>query len=126
MKNLRHTLRAGVAAIAVAAVVAPAGAATSSIDVRVAQADGFSRVEFRGGPDAQVVNRDRHGGKAHGREEVEGDGVTGILDDHPVGRGEPGGEDPLDAVERAAGDGQAGGIDAVGGQLAGRQAAQSR
>jgi tetratricopeptide (TPR) repeat protein len=52
--NLRQTLRAGVAAIAVASVVAPAGAATSPIDVRVAQADGFSRVEFRGGPDAQV------------------------------------------------------------------------
>ncbi|HEX3364323.1 endoglucanase [Phenylobacterium sp.] len=52
--NLRQTLRAGVAAIAVASVVAPAGAATSSIDVRVAQSDGFSRVEFRGAPDAKV------------------------------------------------------------------------
>ncbi len=52
--NLRHTLRAGVAAIAVASVVAPAGAATSSIDVHVAQADGFSRVEFKGAPQAAV------------------------------------------------------------------------
>jgi tetratricopeptide (TPR) repeat protein len=57
--NLRHTLRAGVAAIAVASAVAPAGAATPSdtragIDVRVAQADGFSRVEFVGGPGAQA------------------------------------------------------------------------
>ena len=52
--NLRQTLRAGVAAIAVASVVAPAGAATNAIDVRVAQADGFSRVEFRGAPEAQV------------------------------------------------------------------------
>ena len=52
--NLRHTLRAGVAAIAVASVVAPAGAAPSGIDVRVARADGFSRVEFHGAPEAQV------------------------------------------------------------------------
>ena len=56
--NLRHTLRAGVAAIAVAGVVAPAGAAPSSIDVRVAQADGFSRVEFRGAPE---VKSERNG-----------------------------------------------------------------
>jgi tetratricopeptide (TPR) repeat protein len=55
--NLRHALRAGVAAIAVASIVAPAGAATSSIDVRVSQADGFSRVEFKGGPDAQVQRK---------------------------------------------------------------------
>lgn len=57
--NLRHTLRAGVAAIAVASAVAPAGAAPpravqGGIDVRVAQADGFSRVEFVGAPQAQV------------------------------------------------------------------------
>jgi tetratricopeptide (TPR) repeat protein len=52
--NLRHTLRAGVAAIAVASVVAPAGAATSGLDVRVAQADNFSRVEFRGAPQAAM------------------------------------------------------------------------
>jgi tetratricopeptide (TPR) repeat protein len=52
--NLRQTLRAGVAAIAVASVVAPAGAATSDIDVRVAQADGFSHLEFHGAPAAQV------------------------------------------------------------------------
>jgi tetratricopeptide (TPR) repeat protein len=55
--NLRHTLRAGVAAIAVASAVAPAGAATNSIDVRVAQADGFSRVEFIGGPGAQAQRK---------------------------------------------------------------------
>ncbi len=52
--TLRHTLRAGVAAIAVASVVAPAGAAPSGIDVRVAQADGFSRVEFKGAPQAAI------------------------------------------------------------------------
>jgi tetratricopeptide (TPR) repeat protein len=52
--NLRQTLRAGVAAIAVASVVAPAGAATNGIDVRVSQADGFSHVEFHGAPEAQV------------------------------------------------------------------------
>lgn len=52
--NLRQTLRAGVAAIAVASVVAPAGAATNGIDVHVAQADGFSRVEFHGAAEAQV------------------------------------------------------------------------
>ena len=57
--NLRQTLRAGVAAIAVTAVVAPAivesaGAAPAGIDVRIAQADGFSRVEFQGAPNAQV------------------------------------------------------------------------
>jgi tetratricopeptide (TPR) repeat protein len=60
--NLRHTLRAGVAAIAVASAVAPAGAATpndtrAGIDVRVAQADGFSRVEFVGGPGAQAQRK---------------------------------------------------------------------
>lgn len=72
--TLRQTLRAGVAAIAVAAVIAPAGigsanagsanarsagagsgrAAPPGIDVRVAQADGFSRIEFQGAPQAQV------------------------------------------------------------------------
>ena len=57
--TLRQTLRAGVAAIAVAAVAAPAivasaVAAPAGIDVRVAQADGFSRVEFQGAPQAQV------------------------------------------------------------------------
>ncbi len=60
--NLRHTLRAGVAAIAVASVVAPAGAAPpksaqAGIDVHVAQADGFSRVEFHGAPEAQVSRK---------------------------------------------------------------------
>ena len=55
--NLRHTLRAGVAAIAVAGVVAPAGAAQNGIDVHVAQADGFSRVEFHGAPEAQVARK---------------------------------------------------------------------
>ena len=46
--SLRQTLRAGAAAIAVAAIVAPAGAATTGLDVRVAQAEDFSRVEFHG------------------------------------------------------------------------------
>jgi tetratricopeptide (TPR) repeat protein len=60
--NLRHTLRAGVAAIAVASVVAPAGAAPpraaqSGIDVHIAQADGFSRVEFHGVAEAQVQRK---------------------------------------------------------------------
>jgi tetratricopeptide (TPR) repeat protein len=60
--NLRHTLRAGVAAIAVASLVAPAGAAPpraagAGIDVHVAQADGFSRVEFHGAPEAQVTRK---------------------------------------------------------------------
>jgi tetratricopeptide (TPR) repeat protein len=55
--SLRHILRAGVAAIAVASVVAPAGAAPSGIDVHVAQADGFSRVEFHGAPEAQVTRK---------------------------------------------------------------------
>ncbi len=52
--TLRHTLRAGVAAIAVASVVAPAGAATSPMDVHVAQAETFSRVEIRGAATPQV------------------------------------------------------------------------
>ena len=52
--NLRHILRAGVAAIAVASVFAPAGAATSGMNVHVAQADGFSHVEFQGAPQASV------------------------------------------------------------------------
>ncbi|MGZ6038679.1 MAG: endoglucanase [Phenylobacterium sp.] len=57
--NLRQSLRAGVAAIAVASVVAPAGAAApnsvqAGIDVRVSQADGFSHVEFHGAPEGQV------------------------------------------------------------------------
>src|SRR5436190_831134 len=56
--DLRQALRAGVATIAVAAIVAPAGAAPSAgIDVRVAQADGFSRLEFRGAPSAQVKRK---------------------------------------------------------------------
>jgi tetratricopeptide (TPR) repeat protein len=55
--SLRHTLRAGVAAIAVASVVAPAGAAPSGIDVRVAQADGFSRLEFRGAPEMSATRQ---------------------------------------------------------------------
>ncbi len=77
-----------------------------------------------GGPDAQVVDRDRDRGQAHGREQIEGDRMAGILDDHPVSGSEPGGQDPFDAIERAAGDGQAGAVDAVCGQLAGRQASQ--
>ena len=59
--NLRHTLRAGVAAIAVISVVAPAGAAPTlggptlgGIEVHVAQAQDFSRVEFHGAPSADI------------------------------------------------------------------------
>src|SRR5580765_7935334 len=59
--TLRQTLRAGVAAIAVAAaitpgVVAPAGAAPTlgGIEVHVAQAQEFSRVEFHGAASAAV------------------------------------------------------------------------
>jgi len=60
--SLRQALRAGVAAIAVAAVVAPAGAAPKgvergAIDVRVAQADGFSRVEFHGAPEVAASRK---------------------------------------------------------------------
>src|SRR5262245_24997984 len=59
--TLRRTLRAGVAAIAVAALVAPgavapamAGPTLGGIDVRVGEAQDFSRVEFHGAPAAQV------------------------------------------------------------------------
>ena len=59
--SLRQSLRAGVAAIAVAAIVAPAaspaGAASSGIDVRVAQADGFSHIEFRGAGEARAERK---------------------------------------------------------------------
>src|SRR5437899_770415 len=54
--DLRQVLRAGVAAVAVVGVVAPVGAGpiaapqASGIELRVAQADGFSRVEFHGAP----------------------------------------------------------------------------
>ena len=78
------------------------------------------------GPDAQVVDGGRHGREAHRRDQVVGHRVAGILDDHPVRGGEPGGQDALDGVQRAAGHGQAGGVDAVGGQLPGRQVAQPR
>ncbi|HEX3700289.1 MAG TPA: endoglucanase [Phenylobacterium sp.] len=52
--RLRQALRSGVAAVAIAAVVAPAGAgaaghASAGLDVHVAQADDFSRIEFHGG-----------------------------------------------------------------------------
>src|SRR5260221_12869328 len=57
----RRTLRAGVAAIAAASLlepglVAPAWAAPTlgGIDVRVGEAQEFSRVEFHGAPNAQV------------------------------------------------------------------------
>jgi tetratricopeptide (TPR) repeat protein len=55
--DLRRALRSGVAAVSIASVVAPAGAAPAprtaqaaygGLDVRVAQAATFSRVEFRG------------------------------------------------------------------------------
>ena len=59
--SLRQSLRAGVAAIAVAAIVAPAaspaGAASSGIDVRIAQADGFSHIEFRGAGEARAERK---------------------------------------------------------------------
>ena len=54
--DLRQVLRAGVAAVAIVGVVAPVGAGpiaapqASGIELRVAQADGFSRVEFHGAP----------------------------------------------------------------------------
>ncbi|RAK58041.1 tetratricopeptide repeat protein [Phenylobacterium deserti] len=51
--SLRQTLRSGVAAVCIAGVAAPAGAAAPAaarepLDVRVAQAETFSRVEFHG------------------------------------------------------------------------------
>jgi tetratricopeptide (TPR) repeat protein len=55
--DLRQALRSGVAAVSIASVVAPAGAAPAphatraargGLDVRVAQAETFSRVEFPG------------------------------------------------------------------------------
>src|SRR5260221_8270224 len=54
--TLRQILRAGVAAIAVASMVAPAGAAPTvgGMAVHVAQAQEFSRVEFHGAPSADV------------------------------------------------------------------------
>lgn len=61
--NLRQALRAGVAAVALASVVAPAGAApgaargASGIDMRVAQADSFSRLEFRGAASTQASRK---------------------------------------------------------------------
>jgi hypothetical protein len=70
-----------------------------------------------GGPDAQLVDRDRHRRVAHGRHQIEGHGMTGILDDDPVRWHEPGGQDALDAVQGAAGDHEAGRVDAVGGEL---------
>jgi tetratricopeptide (TPR) repeat protein len=51
--RLRQALRSGVAAVCVAGLVAPSGLvqaappAGASLDVRVAQADSFSRIEFR-------------------------------------------------------------------------------
>ncbi|MDB5416720.1 MAG: hypothetical protein JWP50_139 [Phenylobacterium sp.] len=53
--SLRRALRSGVAAVAIAAVVAPNGvwaaghAAAPALDVHVAQAVDFSRIEFHGG-----------------------------------------------------------------------------
>ena len=61
--DLRQALRAGVAAIAIAGVVAPAGAVSGAasplagMEVRVAQANGFSRVEFKGAPNATASRK---------------------------------------------------------------------
>ncbi len=56
--QLRQALRSSVAAICIAAVVAPAGAGPSArpvgLDVRFAQAKTFSRIEVRGGAGAAV------------------------------------------------------------------------
>jgi hypothetical protein len=78
------------------------------------------------GPQTQVVHRHRHRGIAHGRDQVEGHRVAGILDDDPVRGVQPGREDALDAVQRAAGDHEAARVDAVGGQLLGGQPSQPR
>lgn len=61
--SLRQALRSGVAAVAILAVVSPQGVAAAArapaeLEVRVAQAAGFSRLEFRGGA---VVNTRREG-----------------------------------------------------------------
>ena len=53
--GLRQTLRAGVVAVTIAGGVMPAGAAPSGgVEVRVAQADTFSRLEFRGAASVQT------------------------------------------------------------------------
>src|SRR5215475_4528088 len=59
--SLRRTLRAGVAAVAVASLVAPgvaspvwAAATLGGIEVHVGEAQDFSRVEFHGAPSADV------------------------------------------------------------------------
>jgi tetratricopeptide (TPR) repeat protein len=59
--GLRRTLRAGVAAVAVAGLLAPGAAAPAwsapqigGIEVHVGEAQDFSRVEFHGAPQAQV------------------------------------------------------------------------
>jgi len=73
-----------------------------------------------------AVHGYRHHGIAHGRDQVEGHRVARILDDDPVRGREPGREDPLDAVQRAAGDHEAGRVDTVAGQLLGGQPPQPR
>jgi len=61
--NLRRTLRSGVAAACIAGVAAPVGyaapvaASRSALDVRVAQAKDFSRIEFHWAGGAQVRSR---------------------------------------------------------------------
>ncbi|HEY2750595.1 endoglucanase [Phenylobacterium sp.] len=57
--DLRQALRAGVATLAVAAaIVVPAGAAPrAGIELRIAQANGFSRLEFPGAASAQVKRK---------------------------------------------------------------------
>jgi len=58
--SLRQALRSGVAAVCIAGLATPAGYATpalaaGSLDVRVAQAETFSRVEFRGSGQPKAV-----------------------------------------------------------------------
>ena len=66
--NLRRTLRSGVAAACIVGVAAPAGyaipayAARPALDVRVAQADAFTRLEFKWAGGARVTSR-REGDK---------------------------------------------------------------
>ena len=63
-------------------------------------------------PDSSSAHRLRV--QVHRREQVEQRRVAGILDRDPVTGPQPGAEDPLDAVQRAADDRQVGRIDAVG------------
>ena len=56
----------------------------------------------RRGSGPGVVDADRHRGHAQRREQVEDGGKARVLDRDPIARPQPGGEHPLDAVERAA------------------------